>query len=627
MNVDNQIQQVRDLMQQGQWLQAKHKCARVVKKARGNLEARFLMGMIHGQLNEPGEAVSYFQKVIDERPDVAAVYNNLALNLEKLAKPQQAIEAFQNAIRLQSGVFEVYCNLASTLSKVGQFDAAISVLEKAAELNPRNSTVWGHIGTVLMTTGRYLDAETYFKKAMLLKPDDPALTHNLGQALRGANKYDEAVDVFRRLVELAPNDANSHDALGNIYNAIGWPEDALKCYEEALRLNPADDRTYFDRGLTYQILGDLDKAIASHREAIQHNPLHAQAYRALANTKRFKDANDPDITMIRNVLDNPGLKETDRMHIYFSLGKICEDLKDYAQSFPFYLEANKRKRVEYDYTIETDRDLMGRIKEKFPRDFFEKRADYGVQNNTEVPVFVVGMPRSGTSLTEQILASHPLVYGAGELEAMRDVLISIPELSLATFPQGIEQYGADFFEKYAAEYHARARRDSEGKPYVVDKMPQNFLYIGMIRLMFPQAKVIHCVRDPVDVCVSCFKRYFSGDIKFSYDLKELGQYYCLYRDLMAHWHDVLPGYIYDARYEDLISDQEGQSRKLLEFCGLEWNDACLSFYKTERSVKTNSYAQVRKPIYSSSVKLWKNYEQHLTPLLEELRKCDTGYDI
>jgi len=627
MNVGNQIQQVRELMRQGQWLQAKNKCARVVKKSRGNFEALFLMGTIHGQLNEFSEAIASYQRVIKVRPDLAEAYNNLALNLEKIAKPQQAIEAFQKAISLQPDFFEAYSNLATTLSTVDQFDAALTALEKAVEINPRNPIVWGQIAMLMMMTERYQDAVTYFKKAMLLKPNDLTLTANLGNALRSAKKYDESVDVFTRLVELSPNDARSHYELGNIYSLVDRVDDAKKSYEEALRLNPNDDRTYFELGLTYQISGDLDKAIASQRQAILHNPLCVEAYRALANNKRFKDASDPDISMISAVLENPGLKENERMHVYFALGKIYEDLKDYAKSFPFFLKANKSKRVSYEYTVETDRDLMMRIKKAFSRGFFQQSPGEGSQKTAKVPIFIVGMPRSGTSLTEQILASHPLVYGAGELAAMRDILMSILEANGGTFPVGYESFDADFLQKYAEDYHAQARRFSGDKPYVIDKMPQNFLYIGMIRLLFPQAKIIHCVRDPVDVCVSCFKRYFSGDIRFSYDLKELGQYFCFYHDLMAHWHDVLPGYIYDARYEDLISDQEGQSRKLLDFCGLEWDDACLSFHKTERSVKTNSYVQVRKPIYTGSVKLWKNYEQYLTPLLDELRKRDTGYDF
>ena len=233
------------------------------------------------------------------------------------------------------------------------------------------------------------------------------------------------------------------------------------------------------------------------------------------------------------------------------------------------------------------------------------------------------MPRSGTTLTEQILASHPQVHGAGELSALSDVLSdfhAVDDLAKLAALDASELDG--LARRYRQLAHESVPTD---RRYVVDKMPHNFRYIGFIRLLFPQAKVIHCLRDPVDTCLSCYKRYFAGGgVRFAYDLTELGRYYCLYLNLMHHWHSVLPGYVYDLRYEDLIADQEGQSRRLLEFCGLPWDERCLTFYDSNRLVTTNSYHQVRQPIYRSSVQLWRRFEDHLAPLLDELRQCRNG---
>jgi len=271
------------------------------------------------------------------------------------------------------------------------------------------------------------------------------------------------------------------------------------------------------------------------------------------------------------------------------------------------------RRQSYHYDVTQDVTFLQCLEEYFTLDFFRQRSDFGVHDDT--PIFIIGMPRSGSTLVEQVLSSHPDVYGAGEIRDFGYVVLENNETLL------LDKIGAlanNDICRLAQEYLRRMDEYSAGAPRVTNKMLVNFLWIGMIRLMFPDARIIHCVRDPVDTCLSIFKKNFSSIEKYAHDLVELGRYYRAYTKLMAHWHQVLPGYIYDIHYEDLVTNQLEQSQRLLEFCGLPWNDACLSFYDSVRPVKTASAVQVRQPLYQSSVQKWRKYERHLGPLQRTL---------
>jgi len=282
---------------------------------------------------------------------------------------------------------------------------------------------------------------------------------------------------------------------------------------------------------------------------------------------------------------------------------------------------NELKRNTYTYNIFETRDFFNGLKNVFDDKLFSKHVDTGYGENT--PIFIVGMPRSGSSLLEQILASHSLVYGAGELKYLSQIVIhSSAKIAGIKFPYCAAKLSPDNFEILGAEYSKRLRQYSGAVKYITDKELHNFLYIGMIRLTLPNAKIIHCKRNPVDTCLSIFKTYFAGVHKYAYDLSELGEYYKLYQDLMEHWYKILPGYIFDIQYEDLVGDQEGETRKLLDYCELPWDEACLSFHRTIRPVRTASAEQVRRPIYNSSVGLWRRYEKHLSPLLSALEYND-----
>jgi hypothetical protein len=316
---------------------------------------------------------------------------------------------------------------------------------------------------------------------------------------------------------------------------------------------------------------------------------------------------------MESLYGNKNYSDEQKMHLAFGLGKAYEDLGDHEKSMDFILQATRLKRVSIDYSVSEEVELFSNIKATFSSDFFSAREGTGNQDHT--PIFILGMPRSGTSLVEQILASHPDVFGAGELNDLSVLTQNISSAeSPSNFPAGIIDLDSGALDDLGKRYVERIRKHSVTSKYISDKMPQNFLYIGLIRVILPNAKIINCTRDPMDNCLSLFKNYFNTAQYYSYDLTELGQYYNLYLNLMQHWRDTLAGFVYDLSYEQLVTDQENQSRQLLDYCHLPWDDACLDFHKTRRIVKTASNAQVRRPIYKDSVQLWKRYEKQLEPL-------------
>ena len=325
-----------------------------------------------------------------------------------------------------------------------------------------------------------------------------------------------------------------------------------------------------------------------------------------------------------------GLSKTDRMQLDFALGKAYADLKDHDRSFRHLLAGNAAKRATIAYDEQAAFALFDRIESLFTPDLIAAKSGGG--DPSPMPIFIIGMPRSGTTLVEQIIASHPVVYGAGELQNFNDVVLTVrgPDGNSLPYPEFVAALDAAALQQIGARYIAlvralAAKYERADTARITDKMPSNYYFAGLIHLALPNAKIIHTIRDPVDTCISCFSKLFSAEQNHTYDLSELGRYYRRYERLMAHWRSVLPaGCILDVRYEDIVSDVEQQARRIIAYCGLPWTDRCLSFHETERPVRTASATQVRQPIYSSAVGRWRVYEQHLGPLLDALQVPASG---
>ena len=495
-----------------------------------------------------------------------------------------------------------------------QLEEAAGFFLQAIKLQPDNPEVLNTLGVVYLTQGKLEDAAESFHQLIKLKPDHVEAYFNLGVTLFDQGKINEAIAVFRRLIALKPDHAAAHFNLGNFLMAQGNFKEAAGSFRQALRYKPDYAEAFCNLGVIFNELGNKEEAIVNYRKALSVKPDYARAFKGLSLLVKYTDI-DVDIYALEELFNKRGTPEADRKDLGFALGNYYENLKEYDKAFTFYFEANRLKRKAYQYSVQKEYDFFVRIKQVFSPEFFATHETSGNQNKT--PIFIVGMPRSGTSLVEQILASHPLVFGAGEL----GILVNLTNRfctgkEIAQFPECMLEINKDALERMGKGYLAEIREFSEDAEYITDKMPNNFLRVGLIKTILPNAKVIHCVRNPMDTCLSIFKMDFTSPHGYAYDMVELGQYYNLYRNLMAHWEKVMPGFMNTIIYEDLVADQQRQTQSLLDFCGLPWDEACLAFYKTERRVSTASLAQIRQPIYKDSVELWKRYERQLEPLME-----------
>lgn len=527
------------------------------------------------------KATDYCNQVLDSDPGHPVALHMLGVIALQQGNASEAAEFIRKSLESSPDYAQAHCDLGVAYASLNKPDEAISSYQKALELNP-------------------LYAEAHF---------------NLGNTYLDLGKEEEAVDRFRRAVEIKPEYAQAHNNLGKSLHDLGFHEEALTHFRKVLALKPGYVNAHKNFGKVLQDLGRFEEAMTSYRRAIALNPGDAQAYNQLALIAPH-DVGDEDMQTMEALLSQTRTDDPRRSDLAFALGKAYEDIGYYERAFGFYEIANTTKRKSFSYSHEDAVRTVDRIKAVFDETLLSSQPGVGPADPT--PVFVLGMPRSGTSLVEQILASHASVHGAGELTALNQTIMSSVADDDARYPENMRDTSPDALAHMASTYRAHLRQLAKGALYVVDKMPDNFKYIGMIHLMLPDAKVIHCLRHPMDTCLSIFKKDFSTVHPYAYDQVELGRYYHLYQDLMAHWHNVLPGFIHDISYEELVGEPEQKTRDLISFCGLEWDDACLEFYNTDRPVKTASAQQVRKPIYKNALQFWKHYEKQLQPLRDIL---------
>jgi tetratricopeptide (TPR) repeat protein len=528
---------------------------------------------------------------------------------------KEALNEYRKALKLAPNNPTLLTNIGNALQIQGENEKALSWLDKAISQDPGNAVAHNNFGNALWSLGKDREAVAAYKRALELNSNLADTHRNLGGIFIELEELDDAIDSFNQALRINPKDIKSYQGLGRARNAQGNLDQAVSAYQKAIAIDPANAEYYRELGRAFGDHGEIEKAISAHRKAVEINPKYAKAYQALSKNKKFTEYDD-DMKAMESLFSTKRISDKDSIHLAFGLGKAYEDLGNFDKSMEFVIKATRLKRNLYDYSISESRQQFDRIKEVFSPDFFSSHLDIGDPDGT--PIFILGMPRSGTSLVEQILASHPDVFGAGELNDLQRVFESIRRpvgrLRSDTFPEGLIELDAGTFADLGKQYIARIRRYSSNANFITDKMPHNFLRIGFIRAILPNARIIHCVRDPMDNCFSLFKTDLLKGHKYSYDMSELGQYYKMYLELMDYWKDSMPGFIYDQSYEELVSCQKEQVSQLLQHCGLPWDDSCLDFHKTRRKVNTASNAQVSRPIYQDSVKLWTRYEKYLEPL-------------
>jgi len=487
----------------------------------------------------------------------------------------------------------------------------------AAQSAPDKAKSWAGLGKLGMSSGDAEMAEECGRRAMLANPG--AVEHALGfsETLAARGKLDSAIDVLRSSINRFPRDPDPCIALGSLLLKNGRHKDALAFYDMALLRDPNASAAHFNASVALTMLGKVDAARTACENALKISPEMAGYYQ-LANLGGLK-VDDARIPTLESRANDPHTPRDLRIDADFALAASYNAAGDVEKAFPHLRRANALKRSTLVYDIRDDEDRVAKISSLFTEDFLRRFAK--VSTSTLAPIFILGMPRSGTTLLEQMLAGHSQVRAGGELPYMSEIArgMGITWGLRGEASPGSDEQVTDDLRQAIAEYTQVTQALQGKQPHFTDKMPGNFLYIGLIHLMFPEARIIHCRRDPVDTCLSNYQRYFSSYLPFSYDLNELGQYHRLYQQLMHHWHAVLPaGRILDVDYEAVVASPEAELRKVLDFCGLGFEAACLDFQNVRRGVSTASAVQVRSPLYDTSVHRWKKYAAHLGPLLRSL---------
>ena len=483
---------------------------------------------------------------------------------------------------------------------------------------PNFQAVYNLLGLCLQSQKKFLEAIKYYKIAIQNNPNFFVAINNLGLTYHNMYDLKNAQHYYERAIEINPKFTHPISNLGNIKKELNNYEEAIKCYKLALSI---DNKLYIvlhNLGMAYQALGKFEESKKYFESVLKINPKFTRADRSLSMSLKY-DINNPHLKRMENKIKDQSLNNFQKIELYFGLGKAYEDIKNYKKSFENYKLGNKIKRDAIKYQINDDVKLFENIKNSFSNINFQNLENVG--NKSNKMIFILGMPRSGTTMVEQIIANHKNVYGAGEL---RDLTQIIKENFLVNdkikFPEKFNIKDQNFFSNMGTKYLENLDRYNTNKNYITDKAPLNFKWIGLIKLILPKSKIIHCTRDPKDTCLSLFKNFFEGELNFSYNLEEAGKYYKLYQNLMEFWKQLLPDFIYDISYEKLVENQEFESRKLLDFCNLDWDKNCLTFYKNKRGIVTASFAQARKPIYKNSVNSWQNYKNELLPMFKILEK-------
>jgi tetratricopeptide (TPR) repeat protein len=599
--------------QRGLLVEAEQVCRQAVALAPALVDAWSNLGIILQESGKLDTSLECLERVVTLCPDSAKAHNNLANTYRRLDRQDRAEWHYKQALTLAPGYAEAHSNLSFLLSSQGHFDDAVAAGRRAIELNPRLTDAYLNIAEAEIQRLQLGEAIRWLNALHAFAPDHVGGLTARALVLKKAERLDEALLCAQQALALAPSDANVQITVGNVLQAIGLHEAALGHFDQAAALpGLVVEEALLARAALFLESGRKDEAAVAFEQVVTAFPKSIRAMVGRSDSKKFK-TDDPDIAaMEAGLVRAEGLLLSDQLATHFALGKAYLDTGDSARAFQHLDTGNRLKRATFDFDSGATGQWMRDIAEVFSDEFQSARQGLGAASSQ--PVFIVGMPRSGTTLVEQILASHPQVEGAGELSALRLAIES-----QGIFPQSLINCSSADLAAIGRDYLARTEPLVKGRDRLVDKMPGNFMFAGLIPLILPGARIIHCRRDPVDTCLSCYSKQFGGEQRFTYDQTELGQFHLDYQDLMAHWRELLPAECFiEVDYESVVDDLEGQAKRLIDFIDLPWDDACLDFHKTQRVVRTASVNQVRQPIYKTSKGRWRAHAEQLGPLLAAL---------
>lgn len=547
--------------------------------------------------------------------------NNLANTMKRLGRAAEAERRWSEALALKPDYAEALSNLANLYTDQGEYDRAERIARRAIELKPRLADSYINLAAVYTARHRHVDALQVLDALLDFAPSHPRALAARALALKELDRLGEALEAAKCAALIAPQSPEPHNAAGQVFQAMGDFEAALAAYDRgAASPGPAQMDAVANRGTLFMEFGRRAEAMKAMEQAASAFPTAPGILFAQTELKCL-ERGDPVIGQMQMLLAREGISLADRATLHFGLGKAFLDVGDSEQAFRHYDEGNRLKRLTFDYDVDADERWMASIAEAFSPALLAAKTDLGARS--DLPVFIVGMPRSGTTLIEQILASHPFLHGGGELKCLRRLVDGIEN-----FPAAVPHLTGAQLMALGEAYLAFGTPLAAGRRFLLDKMPSNFQLCGMVRLILPDAHIIHCRRDPVDTCLSCYTKLFADEQNPTYDQTELGRFHRAYQKLMAHWRATLPAsHFLEVDYEAVVEDIETQTRRMLDFLSLPWDEACLRFHETERPVRTASVNQVREPLYRTSAGRWRKHASQLTRLLEALGVPSPKVDV
>ncbi|MEM6682444.1 MAG: sulfotransferase [Pseudomonadota bacterium] len=564
------------------------------------------------------EAIASLKAALKFNPKSTNAQSRLAELLALLGRGREADEVFQSSVGNdpeRAAMVE-----AMELAKQNAHEKAEAIYKSVLRRKPEHVDALRLLGALYLKQERHSEAEPYFRRVTELAPDFWIAWINLGVTLQDQQKFAPAQAAFETALELRPTSAHALEKLGSNAMQDSRIDDAIGYLEQALAIDEHYVPALLILGHALKTIGKQDDAIDAYRRCAAAKPSYGDVYWSLANLKtyRFPDAEVAHMkSQLETLGDSQEAQEAD-ISFRFALGKAHEDLKQFDKAFEYYAVGNEKKRLTVNYDPIDLETQVDRLIDVFDADFFAQREGQGSQD--DAPIFIVGLPRSGSTLLEQILASHSDVEGTAELHFLLRLATDtgLNRLDGIKYPQSMHLQKPHQLKALGEEYLELASAHRSGAKYFTDKLPNNFIAIGFLHAILPNAKVIDARRHPLDSCLGSFKQLFAKGQTFTYDMYDLAHYYSQYVRIMVHWDAVLPGKVLRVNYEDVVADVETQARRIAAHCGLGWQDAMLKFYDTKRAVKTASSEQVRKPIYSASRHLWRSYEDHLGELIEFL---------
>ena len=574
-----------------------------------NADAQNNVGAALKETGKLEEAIEAYKKALLLKPDNAVAHYNLGNALQEQGKMDQAIKVYKKTLSLKPDYAEAHYNMGSALQEQGKIEETIAAYKKAISLKPDYTEAYNNLGNALKDQGKLEEAIEAYKNALSLKPDYAEAYFNIGNAFKDQGNLEEAIEAYKNALSLKPDNAEAYNNMGAIFQDQGQLQQAIAAYKKTLSLKPDYAEAYNNMGAVFQDQGELQEAIAAYKNALVLKPDYAAAHRNLSGLIRYRP-NDPQVVAVDEFLRRPDFSDYERCHLHYTYAKMNSDFGELKAAFEHYVAGGALRKKILSYDLEQDKLFFAQIKNTAPK-LKELSFNEPFEVALQTPIFILGMPRSGTTLVEQIVSSHSQVHGAGEL--------SFLERFGARLSLGAREINSDNLIKVRTAYLTEIKKVSENKPFLTDKMPHNFLYIGLILKALPEAKIIHVKRDPAATCWSNFKHYFTSEgLGYSYDLDDTRSYYKMYQELMEFWDTIYGDRIYHLYYERLTVEQEIETKKLIEHLELPWEDACLSPQKNKRRVRTASQQQVRKKVYAGSSQNWREFKPYLDGVFSQL---------